>query len=88
MSFKKEVTKEVETGAYEISFNDNNKTATISYTEYENGESVKFVTSVTKSFDELSEKDAESFASAMAAIQVLCDTYNPENPENVVEGVE
>lgn len=84
MSFTEQVNKEVETGAYQIVFHDDNKTASISYSKYEDGKAVQFVETKPISFDELAEKYPDEFASLMGSIQILCDDYNPKNPANEV----
>ena len=83
MAFNKEINKVVSVGAYQVIFNDDKKTAQISYSQYEDDVAVAFVKQVTITFDELSEQDLEGFTSVMGYIQTLCDSYNPENPDNI-----
>ena len=83
MAFNKEINKVVSVGAYQVIFNDDQKTAQISYSQYEDDVAVAFVKQVTIPFDELSEQDLEGFTSVMGYIQTLCDSYNPENPNNI-----
>jgi len=87
MSFKKEVTQEIETGAYNISLNDDSKLVSISYSEYVDGVATKFVKTVQINFDKLLSEYPEEFASLNDIIQTLCDEFNPENPSNVLDPV-
>lgn len=83
MAFNKEINKTVSIGAYQVIFNDDQKTAQISYSQYEDDVAVSFVKQVTIPFDQLSEQDLDGFTSVMGYIQTLCDSYNPENPDKL-----
>ena len=83
MAFNKEINKTVSIGAYQITFNDDKKTALISYSQYEDDVAVAFVKQVTIPFSQLSEQDLEGFTSVMGYIQTLCDSFNPENPDKL-----
>jgi hypothetical protein len=83
MAFNKEINKTVSVGAYQVTFNDDKKTAQISYSQYEDDVAVAFVKTINISFDKLAETDLEGFTSVMAYIQTLCDSYNPENPDKL-----
>lgn len=85
MAFKRQINKEVDVGAYEIKFHDDNQTATISYTQYdENGVAEKFLGTKLIPFAELAEKYGEDFITINAFFQTLCDDYNPDNPNNSI----
>jgi len=93
MAFNKEINKTVSIGAYQVTFNDDKKTAQISYSQYEDDVAVAFVKTMNISFDRLKEIDPEGFTSVMGYIQNMCDSFNPENPdklepsdEKIVEG--
>jgi hypothetical protein len=83
MAFNKEINKTVSIGAYQITFNDDKKTAQISYSQYEDDVAVSFIKQVTIPFAQLSEQDLEGFTSVMGYIQTLCDSFNPENPDKL-----
>lgn len=83
MAFNKEINKTVSVGAYQLIFNDDKKTAQISYSQYEDDVAVSFVKQVDISFDQLAEQDLEGFTSVMEYIQTLCDSFNPENPDKL-----
>ena len=83
MAFNKEINKTVSIGAYQVIFNDDKKSAQISYSQYEDDVAVAFVKTINISFDKLAETDLEGFTSVMAYIQTLCDSYNPENPDKL-----
>ena len=83
MAFNKEINKTVSVGAYQINFNDDKKTAQISYSQYEDDIPVLFVKQINISFDQLAEQDLEGFTSVMGYIQTLCDSFNPENPDKL-----
>jgi len=81
MAFNKEINKTVSVGAYQINFNDDKKTAQISYSQYEDDMPVSFVKQINISFDQLAEQDLEGFTSVMGYIQTLCDSFNPDKLE-------
>ena len=83
MSFNKEINKTVSVGAYQVTFNDDKKTAQISYSQYEDDVAVAFVKTINISFDKLAEIDLEGFTPVMVYIQTLCDSFNPENPDKL-----
>jgi len=88
MAFDKQINKTESVGAYQISFNDENKTAQLSYNATdENGEK-RFVQAITIPFEKLTQDDAELFNSMIAGIQTLCDSYNPENPDKLSPFIE
>jgi len=83
MAFNKEINKTVSVGAYQVTFNDDKKTAQISYSQYEDDVATAFVKTMNISFDKLAEVDLEGFTSVMGYIQNLCDSFNPENPDKL-----
>jgi hypothetical protein len=83
MAFNKEINKTVSVGAYQVTFNDDKKTAQISYSQYEDDVAVAFVKTINISFDQLAEVDLDGFTSVMEYIQTLCDSFNPENPDKL-----
>ena len=83
MAFNKEINKTVSIGAYQVIFNDDKKSAQISYSQYEDDVAVAFVKTINISFDQLSKVDLEGFTSTMGYIQTMCDSFNPENPDKL-----
>ena len=83
MAFNKEINKTVEIGAYEVTFNDDNKYCSIKYGVYETDKPTVAYKKVNIRFDEIAEKDLEGFNTVMGYIQTLCDDYNPQNPANI-----
>ena len=83
MAFNKEINKTVSVGAYQVTFNDDKKTAQISYSQYEDDVAVAFVKTINISFDKLAEVDLDGFTSVMEYIQTFCDSFNPENPDKL-----
>lgn len=83
MAFYKQINKTVSVGAYQVIFHDDKKTATISYSQYEDDVAVSFVKEITIPFAQLSEQDLEGFTTVLGYIQTLCDSFNPENPDKL-----
>jgi hypothetical protein len=83
MAFEKEVQKTESVGAYQIIFNDENKYATICYNATDSEGLKRFVEQVSIPFEKLAQDDAELFNSMIAGIQILCDSYNPANPNKL-----
>ena len=83
MAFEKEVQKTESVGAYQIIFNDENKTATIGYNATDSEGLKRYVGAIEIPFEKLAQDDVELFNSIIAGIQILCDSYNPANPDKL-----
>jgi hypothetical protein len=83
MAFEQQINKTESVGAYRIIFNDETKMAQIGYNATDENGVKTFVKDVSIPFEKLAQDDAELFNSIIAGIQILCDSYNPANPDKL-----
>jgi len=83
MAFEQQINKTESVGAYRIIFNDETKMAQIGYNATDENGVKTFVKDVSIPFEKLAQDDAELFNSMIAGIQILCDSYNPANPNKL-----